>query len=314
MIRLSRWLLPAAAALFLSLSSSTYAYMVPDRTLDCRYEVAPLATGETNATHDLIVPRDDVFRPLLADMKEPRFYGTARRTRFAPLGLTTRNDKERMTVGAVALGGRFGLWSRRQPSTCNGFQVGIEGGVFSQFNLTSPGKDLLNSDYIVGLPLTFRRDWFSSRFRIYHQSSHLGDEFMIKRPEIVRRSISFEGIDLVASAHSDRWRLYGGPGFIFNTLTEIAPWYGRVGTEYFGAAHAWGMPGQSFLYPVAGVDISIYEDHGWSPTWSVKIGVDWSVERHFRILFVYLRGFNPFGQFFTRERMENFGIEIQLEF
>ena len=306
----------AVVFVLLHLVTPLEAYMLPGRTLDCRYEVADLASepGEESSGYDLIVPRDDVFRPLLADMKEPRFYGSWRRTRFDTTGMTVREDEDWISLGAVGVGGRFGLWSRRQQSTCNGYQVGIEGGVFSQFNLTSPGKDLLNSDYVVGLPVTYRRDRFSARLRIFHQSSHLGDEFMIKRPEIVRRSISFEGVDLVVSAHEDWWRFYGGPGYIFNTLTEISPWYGRFGMEFFGAPFTWGMPGRSYLYPVGAVDVSSYQDHGWSPTTSIKAGLDWSVERHFRILFAYLRGFNPFSQFFTRERVENYGIELQFEF
>ncbi len=54
-------------------------------------------------------------------------------------------------------------------------------GVF-QFDLSAPSSDLINTDYVVGVPLSWRSGGWSTRVRLYHQSSHLGDEFLLGRP------------------------------------------------------------------------------------------------------------------------------------
>jgi len=57
--------------------------------------------------------------------------------------------------------------------------VSLFGAVFAQFNLDTPSFDLLNADYLVGPELTLRHGRWSGRVRFYHQSSHLGDEFLL---------------------------------------------------------------------------------------------------------------------------------------
>src|SRR2546422_3614331 len=50
------------------------------------------------------------------------------------------------------------------------FRSAIAAGVFSQFNMQSATNDLINTDYLVGLPLTYRHGSWSTRLRLYHQS------------------------------------------------------------------------------------------------------------------------------------------------
>ena len=79
-----------------------------------------------------------------------------------------------------------------------GVQLDVVGSIFAQFDLGTPSYDLLNSDFVVGFPITMRRGGFSSRLRIYHQSSHLGDEFLLAN-RIQRVNLSYEGFDLKLS-------------------------------------------------------------------------------------------------------------------
>src|SRR5207249_633724 len=58
------------------------------------------------------------------------------------------------------------------------WQVAVAAGVFSEFNMRSSTTDLVNIDYLVGLPITYRRGPFATRFRVFHESSHLGDEYL----------------------------------------------------------------------------------------------------------------------------------------
>ncbi len=59
---------------------------------------------------------------------------------------------------------------------------------------------------------------FSAFARIYHQSSHLGDEFLLRtRTNLERINLSYEGDDLRLSYELPYGiRVYGGGGGIFH--------------------------------------------------------------------------------------------------
>src|SRR5438046_7204000 len=109
-------------------------------------------------------PATVVFQPLLADPKEPRFFATY---------LWARSPRLASRLGSVGFGQTIGLLRGRD------WQLAIAAGVFSEFNMQSSTTDLLNTDYLVGLPLTYRQDRKSTRLRLFHTSSHLGDDYMI---------------------------------------------------------------------------------------------------------------------------------------
>src|SRR5207249_896577 len=53
------------------------------------------------------------------------------------------------------------------------WEVAVAAGVFSQFNMDSRTNDLINADYLVGLPVVYRRGAFATRFQVYHQSAQV---------------------------------------------------------------------------------------------------------------------------------------------
>ncbi len=66
--------------------------------------------------------------------------------------------------------------------------------------------------------------------------------------------------------------------------------------------------------PIFGADFNSLEERDWDVTTSLKGGMEWGVvdtTRRVRLLFVYLNGFVPFGQFFNTEKIESFGIELE---
>ena len=81
--------------------------------------------------------------------------------------------------GAVGFGERWGIVRRPGERAGDGWQVGLSGGVFAQFDMDADSNDLINADYVIGFPLTWRHGAWSGRFNLYHQSSHLGDELLL---------------------------------------------------------------------------------------------------------------------------------------
>src|SRR4029079_6992783 len=99
-------------------------------------------------------------------------------------------------IAAVGIADQFPFFRAAAGRSGNGIQLGISGAVFAQFDLRAASYDLINADYMIGLPLTFRAGPFSGRARVYHQSSHLGDEFVLRPNAPERENLSFESVEL----------------------------------------------------------------------------------------------------------------------
>jgi len=287
----------------------------PFRT-DCRYEPPPGARDTEGEMVSVLLPPNDLFRPLIADMKQPRFYAGFRRVRFLGRGLPTEEEGDVITAGVVGFGGNFGLWGKRRVGGCDGLQINIHAGMFSQFNMSTSSVDLINSDFIVGIPLTCRRGRFSARLRLFHQSSHLGDEFFLNNPGVDRVDISFEASDLLISVEGEWWRLYGGGGRLIHFTPDLEPGMAQWGFEFCGAGWNWTLLRQALLKPVFAADFTSFEERNWVVTTSTKGGFEMKSligQQRFRLFLVYLQGYVPFGQFFSSEKIRNYGIEIQFE-
>jgi len=224
-----------------------------------------------------------------------------------------------VNVGSVGFGENFGFYTKRQG--CNGWQVGLLAGVFSQFNLDAPSSDLINADYIVGIPLSWRHGAWSTRVRLYHQSSHVGDEFLLENPGFNRVNLSFEEVEAIVS-YEHRWiRMYAGGGYLIHREpSQLDRNRVQWGMELRGPAvdspflgHV--MPGLQ-LTPVLGADFKTFEELRWIVNQNVTGGFEWSrpgAKRRFRFLVNYYRGFYPYGQFFS-EKVESVGFGFYLAF
>jgi Protein of unknown function (DUF1207) len=312
--------------LLLLYSLPSLALQSDERTiLDCRYasrdEPRP-APRIGEPLEGVLLPDNDVFRPILADQREPRFYTDYRRVhfRFSNSEQLAEGKGPDIDAALVAFGGEFGLWGLRQRRGCDGLQVSLFGVVFAQFNLDASSADLLNADYVVGPMVTYRSGPWSGRLRFYHQSSHLGDEFLLNygiANGVQRQNLSVEVVDLLVSLEDTWWRVFGGGGLIVlsDKQSHLASTPGLVeyGLELRGPA--WGIL-NSTVRPVFGAAISQLQATNWSVNGSLEGGVEWaspSSSRRIRVLLVAQRGALPFSQFFS-EKTQDVGFQLQFEF
>src|SRR6266700_4048519 len=171
---------------------------------------APLPAGEGQ-------PGGPVFEPLRADPKEPGFFATY---------LWTRSPRLASRLGTVGFGETMSLLRTAD------WQLAIAAGVFSQFDMARVTADLMNTDYLVGIPLTYRHGALSTRFRLYHQSSHMGDEYMVHN-HAERVDLSFEGVEALVARELSHWRAYGGGEYIFaRSPADLRPGVLHGGAEY----------------------------------------------------------------------------------
>ncbi|MFH1976075.1 MAG: DUF1207 domain-containing protein [Pseudomonadota bacterium] len=256
-------------------------------------------TGEGEA-----FPTGDLFRPLIADPKQPQFF----------VGINSfRSSGERYTMAAVGFGETFGMYRFLGTHDGNGLQLGLAGAIFARFNMDAPSHDLINADYTIGIPLTYRNGDNSLRFRVYHQSSHLGDEFLqsVNPPE--RINLSYEAIELLYSREWQGWRVYGGgESLIHKEPADLKPMSAHWGIEYRGSKLlVWNGR------PVVGMDMKSFEEHNWAIDTSVKAGLEFGHpnpgQRRLRLMAEWYHGFDPSGQFYNN-KVEYFGLGVSLGF
>ena len=251
-----------------------------------------------------VFPVGDLFRPLLADPKQPQFFVSVNRFRSSGV---------RYTVASVGFGETFGMYRFLGNGEGNGLQLSLEGAIFAQFNLDAPSHDLINADYTIGIPVTYRHGDNSVRFRIYHQSSHLGDEFLqsVNPPE--RVNLSYEAVELIYSREWRGLRVYGGGEYLVHKEpADLKPMSAHWGIEYRGS-----KPLVWKGRPVAGVDMKSFEEHNWNIDTSVKAGLEFGQpnpgQRRLRLMAEWYKGFDPRGQFYNN-RVDYYGLGVSLGF
>ena len=251
---------------------------------------------ESEALGAVAFPQDQIFCPTLADPKEARSFVSLLRGTFRSLD---DPSGEGTTIASVGLGDSFGLVRWGGPAPNEGVQLDVVGSIFAQFDLGASSNDLINADYIIGLPLTFRRSGFSARVKVYHQSSHLGDEYLLRSEDIDRENISFESVELLASQELGPLRVYAGGERIFRREPATLP----LKLFHGGIELRSGRAGS--LQLVGGMDVKTTDLHDWSPAISGRVGLEvapYRSEGHparlVTLMLEIYQGPSPYGQFF----------------
>ena len=256
-------------------------------------------TGETEG-----FPAGDLFLPLIADPKQPQFFVSM--GRFSTPGI-------RYTMASVGFGETFGLYRFFGSREGDGLQLSIEGALFAQFNMSTPSHDLINADYTIGIPITYHHGDDSLRLRVYHQSSHLGDEFLLGGSAPKRVNLSYEALEFIYSREWRGLRVYGGGEYLIHKEpSELRPLIAHWGVEY-----RYGKPILFGGRPIAGVDMKSLQEHKWAIDISTKAGLEFGRlglgRRSLRIMAEWYKGFDPRGQFYNR-KVEYYGLGVALGF
>lgn len=239
------------------------------------------------------LPRNFLFAPFHADPRWPHFSIASRRI---------SSGVEPKSTGSANFGETFALYRDAAPLDGQ-WDIALQAGVFSMFNMDTSSKDLVNADYTVGLLTSYRTGAFSGFLRVHHQSSHLGDEFILNsRTPVNRLNLSFEEVDMKLSYELASWlRVYGGGGVLVGKDPKTL----GIGTSQFGAelTSPWTLLSGK-IRPVVYADFQANERSNWAVSRSLMAGLQFENarigDRKVQVLVEYFKGPSPNGQFFTQ--------------
>ncbi|NGZ03217.1 MAG: DUF1207 domain-containing protein [Nitrospira sp. WS238] len=275
--------------------SETDATTAPARSDDTH--AADVSEGSTG-----FLPRGLLFVPLHADPRWPHFSASYRGYRTNDL--------------TAAFAGNFGetisLYRNKAPLSGQ-WELILQAGVFSLFDLSATSLDLVNADYHVGLLTAYRSGNVSAFLRLHHQSSHLGDEFLLGNPGVERINLSYEELDVKVAYEAFDWmRVYGGGGYLVHRHpTAVEPITTQWGIELTS-------PIQFFsgaVTPICYADFQSTERSQWAIAQSIMAGLRFENprigNRQIQLLAQYFAGPSPDGQFYT-QHSNWFGIGLHL--
>lgn len=248
-----------------------------------------------------LFPSRPFFPELLAGPRDPA-------TSFSVLGVTENPNAHGSGIEVEAsLGTALPVLLLMGEPGGTPVVVGIEAAVFARFGLKVLERELIATDWVFAVPVYWLRETGWLRFRYYHTSSHMGDEYA-RRFEDLGINFARDAAEIFAfRALSPRLGFHGGLRYAYIVHPEESKrWVMRAGAQ--AAAEETG----SSFRPFAAADVEWDQDAGGprieldAGVWLPKVGD----RRSLRLFFTFLSGPFPLGQF-NGKATTQFGLSLQ---
>lgn len=238
------------------------------------------------------LPRGHLFDPILLDPLEAQTYGSV-----LPMYLI---NSERYVGSIVPFAFGFNKpFYRRTTAPGRSEEIVLDLASFTQFEVyfdqvaRYQRRQIMNTDYKVSIQYNLRRGDNNYRFRVYHLSSHLGDDY-IYRNRITApstNSVNYEQLDALYSRTIRDWRLYGGIGITLRKPEERKPLSAQFGAFY-------KKPSQQAARLVGGVDVKFFQETEFRPGIHAGVGVEVGrTANNLTFLAETYSGFRPYSQY-----------------
>lgn len=241
----------------------------------------------------------------------PSYLAGTKESRFASVW---NHDSHFGWMWDLEAGGRMGLLRFGTEGGLprpDGWQLDVEGAAFPRLDLDHD-QDMISTDYRVGVPLTYGSGPFQLKLAVYHLSSHLGDEYMLRFPEYPRVNYSRNAIVLGGSYYvTYDLRLYAEGEWAWYTDGGTKPWELQFGVDYspvWSWRSGWGAP---FL----ALNGQIREEVDYDGAFVLQTGWQWRGQSNHlvRVGVQYFTGKSDQFQFFRRKE-EKMGIAMWYDY
>ncbi len=263
------------------------------------HEPAPSAVSR-EPWHWQASPAGLIYHSYMAGVKEPRL--ASQWTYLRGQGW----------IWDICLGGRTSLFRYGTSDAIRpeGWQLDVEGAAQPRLNIQE-SQDVMAVDFRFGIPLTYGHGPHQSKLAYYHLSSHLGDELMIKHPEVQRINYSRDAFVLGQSYYwREDIRIYGEAGWAFHVDGGSQPWEFQFGIDCSPAGPTGMRP-----VPFFAVNSHLREEVDYGGNLSVQTGWLWRgrAGHAFRMGLQYFTGKSDQREFFTQSE-EKVGMGIWYDY
>lgn len=253
------------------------------------------------------LPKDHLFAPILLDPLQSQTSGSV-----LPI-FSSNGERYKGTIVPFSFGIQKPFF-RRNKSRDRASEWALDVASFTQFEVYQDEKvnkqrrQLINTDYRVGFSYHLRRGPATWRFRAYHLSSHLGDDYIIRNQLNFRlpNAVNYELIDATYSRQVRDVRLYGGLGVGLRVSDERKPLSAQAGFWY-------QQPSQRNARWVGGLDLKLWQQTDFRP--GIKAGAGVAVgngPNNLTFLLETYTGFRPYSIYET-DRVFWLGVGVYLQ-
>ena len=235
----------------------------------------------------------------------PRAYGLVARV------LSIRRGESRFGAeqeGEAVVGENFPVVAlRRGPRP---IVLGIGSQAYGRFSLDDSKSALISMDWVAGLNTTALLGAWALTLQLYHESSHLGDEyaddFGAGRLDWTREVVAGW-----ASYTSGDWRLTGGASYVVDDGLSLPRPGAALGVDFHGNRH---RASARAVERVIGLYTEATSATRWRLSTSAKLGVAFVGEGAPRLglAFIAHDGLSTQRQFF-REESRYIGMELRID-
>ncbi len=235
----------------------------------------------------------------------PRLHGLAGRIISVQRGESRFGNE---AEAEVALGENFPVLALRRgvrPVT-----LGFGSQVYARFSLADSRNALISNDWVVGLNSTAILGAWAFTLEMYHESSHLGDEYE-DRFDAKRIDWTREVVAAWASYTRGPWRITGNASYALRDELRLERPGGSFGLDFRPPRRNGG----GAIRPVGGVYFDASAATSWRVSTSVKAGVVLQAapgSREIGLAVIAHDGLSTQRQFF-REESRYLGLEVRFD-
>lgn len=235
----------------------------------------------------------------------PRAYGLVARVLSVGRGESRFGSEQE---GEVILGENFPLVTlKRGPRS---IVLGLGSQAYGRFSLDDSKSALISLDWVAGLNTTALLGPWALTLQLYHESSHLGDEYA-DRFEVGRLNWSREVVAGWASYGSGDWRITGGASYVLDDGLSLPRPAAALGIDFRGHRHGARV---RTVEPVIGFYTEATSATRWRLSHSAKLGVTLAGQAAPRLGLAIIAhdGLSTQRQFF-REESRYVGVELRFD-
>lgn len=233
----------------------------------------------------------------------PRAYGLVARV------LSMRRGESRFGAeqeGEIILGENFPLVALKGGP--RSIVLGFGSQAYGRFSLDDSKSALISLDWVAGLNTTALLGPWSLTLQLYHESSHLGDEYA-NHFEVGRLDWTREVVAGWASYGSGDWRITGGASYVLDDGLSLPRPAAALGIDFRGNRRR-----ARTVEPVIGLYTEATSATHWRLSNSAKLGVAFAGQRAPRLGLALIAhdGLSTQRQFF-RENSQYIGLELRID-